>query len=357
MESGIYKITDLKNNKAYIGRAVDLRVRKWRHYCFCQPEKYSKDSLKTEINMKIHQAMMKDGHKENFSFEVLEYCNEDQLNEKEQYYIKLHNTLYPNGYNDTIGGNSYPHCKGEEHHNHKLTQIQVDQIYDLLINGKTTKEIQQIIPEATMSTISAINTGRNWRKENYNYPLSRLNGVIKLNDDDVLKIRQLWEEGNNIRTIAKIYNNVSENTIGDIVRNKTHKNVPLAKQPSSQANKGKFSEDEVNQYRKMYFIDKKTITEIYNYYCSIKDSPVGRSSFLDMIKGRSYSQFKVYKEEKKPYEETRRGKEAVNRQQKQNRNETIKELFNKGITKQEIANQVGCSVRTVYRVIEKNDKL
>jgi excinuclease UvrABC nuclease subunit len=40
MNSGIYKITNLKNNKIYIGRAVDLKNRKWRHWCFLHPNQY-----------------------------------------------------------------------------------------------------------------------------------------------------------------------------------------------------------------------------------------------------------------------------------------------------------------------------
>ena len=36
MKSGIYKITNLKNNKIYIGRAVDLQNRKWQGNSFAE---------------------------------------------------------------------------------------------------------------------------------------------------------------------------------------------------------------------------------------------------------------------------------------------------------------------------------
>ena len=355
MLSGIYKITDIINNKAYIGRAVDLKNREWRHYCYCEPEKYSKASLQPEINMRIHQAMMQNRNKDNFLFEVLEYCPVEFLDEREQYYISYYNTKFPNGYNSTDGGQTYPHRKGEEHYNHSLTQYQVDQIYDFLISGKTVKEIQTIIPQASMETISAINNGYNWRKENYNYPLSRLNGVIKINDEEIKKIRTLWKNGKTITEIKKLYPFIARTTISDIISGKTHKGIAMDYEFTPQK-KHQFSEEEVNLYRKMYFIEQKTTKEIYEYYCSITEEPITISSFLDMIKGRSYKQFKVYIENKKPYEETRRGQEAQKKQLKLERNILIQKLHDQGLNKQEIAKQAQCSVRTVYRILGAKQK-
>ena len=40
---------------------------------------------------------------ENFSFDVIEECLEDELNEREIYWIKYYDTYY-NGYNRTLGG-------------------------------------------------------------------------------------------------------------------------------------------------------------------------------------------------------------------------------------------------------------
>lgn len=43
--SGIYKITDLRNNKIYIGRAVNLHRRKVRHWSFLHPECHKQSCL------------------------------------------------------------------------------------------------------------------------------------------------------------------------------------------------------------------------------------------------------------------------------------------------------------------------
>jgi len=50
---------------------------------------------------KLYQAMLEDGLW-NFTFELLEDCPKEQLNEKEKFYISLYQSnLY--GYNSTIG--------------------------------------------------------------------------------------------------------------------------------------------------------------------------------------------------------------------------------------------------------------
>lgn len=304
--------------------------------------------------MLIHRAMEESGKIEDFSFEILEYCDPNILDEREQYYIALLNSKFPNGYNLTDGGKTYSHIKGEDHFKHILTQNQVDIIYEMLLNGKNSKEIKQVVPSASIMTISAINTGRNWRKEGYTYPLSRFNGTIKVSDNQVKEIRELWANNKTINEISELYPNISKTTVSDIILGKTHKNIPITYNHFPDK-KHSFSEEEVNLYRQMHFIQNKTINEIYDYYCniSISEKRISLGSFREMINGQSYKQFKVYSKKQIPFEETLKGQEEMRRKNKINRNEKIKELFLKNISKQEIAKIVGCSVRTVYRVLEK----
>lgn len=91
----IYKITNILNGHAYIGQTIQKPSDRWAAHC-------RKGSSKAEINMVIKKAIQKYG-KQNFTFEVLEECDRDNLNEREQYYIALYNT-YINGYNSTKGG-------------------------------------------------------------------------------------------------------------------------------------------------------------------------------------------------------------------------------------------------------------
>ena len=93
---GIYKITNNINNKIYIGQSVNILAR-W------QQHKQAND------NFPIHLAIRKYGI-DNFSFEVIEECPQEELNEKEKQYIQFYHSLVTQGgYNISLGGegNSY----------------------------------------------------------------------------------------------------------------------------------------------------------------------------------------------------------------------------------------------------------
>ena len=87
---GIYRITNLKTNEAYIGKSTNIKTR-WQNHC------------KTAIGLdgmartKIHSAMKEYGI-DNFSFEVLEKCTKENYGEREKYWINFYETnVY--GYN------------------------------------------------------------------------------------------------------------------------------------------------------------------------------------------------------------------------------------------------------------------
>ena len=93
---GIYKITNQKTGQCYIGQAVDVRKR-WYEHCKASL------GIDTPQGSKLYAAMQEDGL-ENFSFELLEECPQNKLNEKEKYFIELYqaDTL---GYNGNKGRN------------------------------------------------------------------------------------------------------------------------------------------------------------------------------------------------------------------------------------------------------------
>lgn len=119
MISGIYKIENLINHHKYIGLSKDISNR-WRGH----KSNYNNPNNK-DYNMVIYQAMRKYGI-ENFSFELLEECAEEKLNEREQYWINYYDSYY-NGYNSTLGG--------DESHIHIGQPIEA---YDLNGNYITT---------------------------------------------------------------------------------------------------------------------------------------------------------------------------------------------------------------------------
>ena len=94
IKSGIYKITNLKTKECYIGQAVDIASR-WKQHAKCMLD------IDTPAGNKLYKAAQEYGIY-NFSWEVLEECPREQLNEKEQYYIDLYDS-YNYGYNGTRG--------------------------------------------------------------------------------------------------------------------------------------------------------------------------------------------------------------------------------------------------------------
>ena len=83
-KSGIYKITNVKTKECYVGQAVNIQTRLAEH-AKCGL------GIDTPAGNKLYKAMQEYGLW-NFSFEVLEECPCDQLNEKEKYYIELYNS-------------------------------------------------------------------------------------------------------------------------------------------------------------------------------------------------------------------------------------------------------------------------
>lgn len=86
---GIYKITNKLNNKSYIGQSIDIEKRFQKH----KSTAFWKNSKNLKYDYPLYQAFRKYGI-ENFYFEVLEECLENELNEKEQYYYELFKPNY-----------------------------------------------------------------------------------------------------------------------------------------------------------------------------------------------------------------------------------------------------------------------
>lgn len=91
---GIYKITNQLTKECYIGQSVDVSKR------FKDHAKCGLDIDRPQGN-KLYQSMIEDGLW-NFTFELLEECPKEQLNEKEKFYISLYDSNNY-GFNSTIG--------------------------------------------------------------------------------------------------------------------------------------------------------------------------------------------------------------------------------------------------------------
>lgn len=95
----VYKITILETGKSYIGKTVKkFQSRLNEHRC----------AAKHESGFLFHNALAKHGYNDDqISTEILFESDEDsKLFEKEEEFIKYHQTLTPNGYNIGLGGRS-----------------------------------------------------------------------------------------------------------------------------------------------------------------------------------------------------------------------------------------------------------
>ena len=93
-KSGIYKITNIKNQMCYIGQTKAGFKNRWRTHV--------KRGLGCEeqTNNRLYTALWEEGV-ENFTFQVVEMCDKNNLTEREKFYIDFYNSK-DYGYNSKI---------------------------------------------------------------------------------------------------------------------------------------------------------------------------------------------------------------------------------------------------------------
>ena len=132
----IYKITNIQNNKIYIGQTIrPVSDRFHRHI---------NDAMNNILDTHFARAIRKYG-KDNFVIEQIDEANsQDELNKKEQYWIQYYNSV-EEGYNETdaickCGGNTYQSKSKEE------MEIIKDKIRQTKIGSKNpmAKKIKRI---------------------------------------------------------------------------------------------------------------------------------------------------------------------------------------------------------------------
>jgi group I intron endonuclease len=101
MNTGIYKITNIKNGKIYIGSSSDMDRRKYEHF--------NDLANNIHVNKHLQNAYNLDG-KDNFIFSIIELCNKNDLLIREQSYLDTLTPFRENGYNigtSASGGDNY----------------------------------------------------------------------------------------------------------------------------------------------------------------------------------------------------------------------------------------------------------
>ena len=123
MTGYIYKITNLINQKAYIGKTTNSIEKRWK-------EHQRESQRERDENRPLYRALNKYGV-DNFIVELVEEVDVKELSEREIYWIGYYHT-YENGYNATLGGDG------------KIL-YDYDLIAELIKQNKTYIEISQIV--------------------------------------------------------------------------------------------------------------------------------------------------------------------------------------------------------------------
>ena len=210
---GIYKYQNKLNGKIYIGQSTDIERRYQQH--LWDAEKRPEQG--TGIDLAINKYGIN-----NFTFEIIEQCNPEQLDERERFWIEYFNS-YTEGYNRTPGGSA---LRGEEHPRAILTKEQVWQIRDLYGKRIKRSDVFKIFKNTGISergflkiwnceTWTDIHTdvytpeNRAWHKQQIGHSedqkgLSSLDRAIT--QDEINIWVNEYQNGMTINAIAKKYN-------------------------------------------------------------------------------------------------------------------------------------------------------
>lgn len=163
--TGIYCITCTKTNEKYIGQSIAIK-RRWASH---------KRELKNGIHYNKHLQRTYDKYGSScFTYEILEQCPKEKLNEREQFYIKLFDS-YHNGFNQDVGGsnisgenNPMYGTKGKDSPRFK------DYILQLDLDGNVLKKFESSISAAEAvfgdkkRTSGILRCLYTWEGKNYN---------------------------------------------------------------------------------------------------------------------------------------------------------------------------------------------
>ena len=183
MDSGIYIIRNTVNGKVYIGQSRRISNREYCHFHALEKGTHYNKHLQRSYNTYGRDA---------FVFEVIEWCDVSELDEREKYYIQKYDSMNINkGYNNEGGGNVGKEVsermreakRGENNpmygkkpsketiekmrkssrgHNTKLTEEQVYQLKEDLVNGIPQKEVAEKYG-LTVAAVGKIQMCKNWQ--------------------------------------------------------------------------------------------------------------------------------------------------------------------------------------------------
>jgi len=261
---GIYKITNIINGHFYIGQSANLKIRLMDHH------RSMRNKNKTRYI--LYKAVDKHGI-ENFNFEILEFCNYEQLSEKEVFYILKLNPHY----------NIVKSIQFKKGH-HSSDEKTVIKIYELKNKGLNSVQISKIV-KLSKKTVRDI-----LHKKTYAYISEKHNLKIldiKNKDNDVIKLIKKGFLNVDIRLFYPNYNNRKIAKIKKI--NKIETGIYQIHHDEYEIHAQKIKNNKSKEFFKKYCFNN--CLPMNKFYHLIRQTPVKRLSD-DII-------FKIYELAKK----------------------------------------------------------
>lgn len=216
--------------KIYIGQSKNIFARWSKHIRESYIEPYD--------NSILHKAIRKNDIS-NFWFKILELCDEDELDDKEKFYINLYESTKDN-YNISPGG-SGGSMPGSKNHNSKLTEHEVYEIRERYKNLERKLEVyQDYKSKITINTFSDVWLGKTWthihmdvytdeikRQQRNNYDRIKSHDNCRtISDEDILKIRELRNQQLKPKYVYDTYySHLNRNTFNDVWYYHTFKHI------------------------------------------------------------------------------------------------------------------------------------
>ena len=194
----IYKITNSKNGKAYIGlttRTAEIRFKK------------HKSMIKSFGCVALYGAMHKHGVEYFETETIYETSDKTELMEKEKFYIEFFNTLAPNGYNLTTGGED---CNVLQATKDKISLAMKGR--EILWKDKISESVKKLWEDDDYRTAQTLE--RHKKRGKYR------EGIVRplRKELPIDKINEMYLDGKSINQIA-IYFGVAYTTIKRRIKN------------------------------------------------------------------------------------------------------------------------------------------
>lgn len=203
MKKDIYIIKNDINNKVYIGQSKNVRERWLKHL----------SNSKRRNNQIISKAIKKYGLS-HFWYEIIEKDVEN-YNEREKYWIIYYNSIVPNGYNVSSGGDGTG--SGFDSCNSKINKNLLSKIIYDIKSGETFCNIAYKYG-VSEEVISAINLGKRYALDEEKYPIRKRN----LSEEDVIEIIDfLKDDVYSIKDICEILG-VDKSVVSEINNGRRH---------------------------------------------------------------------------------------------------------------------------------------